>query len=206
MSPSPRSSDDDTTDADLLDRVAAQDVDAFAAFYDRHAAVAFAIALRVVGSRTRADDVCQESFLGVWRSAGRFDPDLGSARTWVSTIVHNKAIDHVRSERRARDRELRGDALCERLVAAPRDDTETSALRNAQALEVRGLLDVLGDDQREAIELAFYGGCTHVEIAERLGVPLGTVKARINRGLARMRPPLAAGARERAPRATSSRR
>lgn len=196
MITSPRSFDG-LTDAELLHRVADQDVDAFGAFYDRQVGVAFAIAFRVVGTRTRADDVCQEAFLSVWRSAGRFDAALGAPGTWVATIVHNKAIDHVRRERRARDRELRGDALCDRLAATPRDDTEATALRGAQAAEVRGLLDVLNDDQREAIELAFYGGCTHVEIAARLGVPLGTVKARINRGLARMRAPLAAAAGDR---------
>jgi RNA polymerase sigma-70 factor (ECF subfamily) len=175
------------SDAALMARVARMDAEAFEVFYDRHISSAYALAYRIVGSRQPADDVCQEAFLSVWRSAARFDPELGNARSWILAVVRNRAIDHLRRVTRTKEREVADEALAER-HPAPRDQgTESTALRNAQAGETRLLLDELSDDQRRVIELSFYSGYSHSEISEMLELPLGTVKARMNRGLARMR-------------------
>jgi RNA polymerase sigma-70 factor (ECF subfamily) len=181
------------SDAALMARVATMDADAFTVFYDRHSQAAFALAYRIVGARQAADDVCQEAFLSVWRSAGRYDAELGNARSWVLAVVRNRSIDHLRRVTRTKEREVADEALAERHPAPSDQGTESTALRNAQAGETRQLLDELSEDQRRVIELSFYSGYSHSEIAALLGLPLGTVKARMNRGLARMRSVLPTG-------------
>jgi RNA polymerase sigma-70 factor, ECF subfamily len=181
------------SDRALMERVAQMDPEAFEVFYDRHVSSAYALAYRIVGSRQPADDVCQEAFLSVWRSAARFDADLGNARSWILAVVRNRAIDHLRRVTRTKEREVADEALAERHPAPHDEGTESSALRNAQAGETRALMDELSDDQRRVIELSFYSGYSHSEISAMLELPLGTVKARMNRGLARMRTVLSAG-------------
>ena len=180
-------------DAALMELITGMDADAFEAFYDRHVSSAYALAYRIVGSRQPADDVCQEAFLAIWRSASRYDPKLGNARSWVLAVVRNRSIDYLRRATRTKQREVQDEALAERHPAPAADNTETAALRSAAAGETRLLLDELSDDQRRVIELSFYSGYSHSEIAEMLALPLGTVKARMNRGLAKMRGVLSAG-------------
>ncbi|MCK9250310.1 MAG: sigma-70 family RNA polymerase sigma factor [Solirubrobacteraceae bacterium] len=183
----------DLPDGALMARVRRMDAEAFEALYDRHVGSAYALAYRIVGSRQAADDVCQEAFLAVWRSASRFDADRGEVRSWLLTVVRNRAIDHLRRVSRDKEHEVHDEALAERHAAPADEGTEPEAMRRTSAAETRSLLDELNGDQRRAIELAFYSGYSHTEIAELLDVPLGTVKARVNRGLARMRSALAAG-------------
>lgn len=181
------------SDAALMQRVAKMDAEAFEVFYDRHVSSAYALAYRIVGSKQPADDVCQEAFLSVWRSAARYDADLGNARSWILAVVRNRAIDHLRRVTRTKEREVADEALAERHPAPQDQNTESTALRNAQAGETRELMNELSDDQRRVIELSFYSGYSHSEISEMLELPLGTVKARMNRGLARMRNVLSSG-------------
>lgn len=177
----------------LVERVAGMDADAFETLYDRHLSSAYALAYRIVGSAAPANDVCQEAFLAVWRSAGTFDAALGNVRSWVLTIVRNRAVDHLRRVTRTKDHEVQDEALAERHPAPAAAGTEASALRSAEAGNTRELLDVLSPEQRNVIVLSFYSGYSHSEIAAMLELPLGTVKARMNRGLAKLRSTITAG-------------
>ncbi|WP_026912382.1 RNA polymerase sigma factor [Patulibacter minatonensis] len=179
------------SDRVLLKRVSRSDVAAFNALYDRHVVSAHALAGRIVGWTSLADDVCQEAFIAVWRSAGSYDPALGEPRAWLLSIVRNRAVDQRRRRNRLAERESWDDTAIDRQPAPAATATEVAALRQIDAHRTRDLLDVLSYEQREVIELAFFVGCTHIEIAERLRMPLGTVKGRISRGLARMRTELA---------------
>lgn len=179
-------------DEDLLPLVAGADPDAFDVFYDRHADAAFALAHRICGGSAAADDVCQEAFLDAWRSAGRFDPRLGSARNWLLTIVHHRAIDHIRRATRLRDRTVSDERAAESVPSA--DDTENAALATTVRAETVELLDELPEDQRHVVSLAFYSGYSHSEIADLLDTPLGTIKSRMRRGLGTLRDRLEEGA------------
>ncbi|WP_246851939.1 sigma-70 family RNA polymerase sigma factor [Patulibacter sp. SYSU D01012] len=181
------------SDGELLARVAKTDPEAFEVLYDRMASPAFGLAYRIVGAKAAADDVCQEAFLSVWRSAARYDARLGNPRSWVLAVVRNRAIDHLRRHARTKEREVGDEALAERHPAPQDQGTEAQALRRTEAADTRELMNELSDDQRQVIELSFYGGLSHSEIASKLELPLGTVKARMNRGLARMRKHLADG-------------
>src|SRR4051812_32201389 len=158
---------------------------AFEVVYDRHGGAAFSLAYRMVGKRATAEDVVQEAFLAMWRANARYDRTRGSVRTWVLGIVHNRAIDALRrglvhDRRRASD-----EGLGERFAA--RERPALGVARRDEAREVRTALDTLPADQVRVIELAYFGGFTHVEIAEMLDEPLGTVKGRMRLGLAKMR-------------------
>jgi len=177
----------------LMERVVAMDADAFEALYDRHLTAAYALAYRIVGAPAPANEVCQEAFLAVWRSAATFDSAVGSVRSWLLTIVRNRAVDHLRRVTRTNDHEVRDEALAERHPAPSDAGTEASALRSAEAGVTRELLDVLSPEQRRVIVLSFYSGYSHSEIAAMLELPLGTVKARMNRGLAKLRTTISAG-------------
>jgi RNA polymerase sigma-70 factor (ECF subfamily) len=179
-------------DEELLPLVADADPDAFEVFYERHADAAFALAHRICGSGAAADDVCQEAFVDAWRSAGRYDARLGSARSWLLTIVHHRAIDQIRRTTRLRDRTVNDEAAAERVAAA--DDTERAALETAQRAEAEGLLATLPAEQRHVVSLAFYSGYSHSEIAELLDTPLGTIKSRMRRALGALRDHLEEGA------------
>ena len=164
---------------------------AFELIYDRHGGAAFSLAYRMVGNRVTAEDTTQEAFLSIWRSRLRYDPSRGSVRTWVLGIVHNRAIDALRRgsvHDRARD-SIEG--VEERFEAPER--TEVEAARREEAAGVRSALDALPDDQRRTIELAYFGGFSHSEIAELLNEPIGTVKGRMRLGLDKLRRRLAEG-------------
>ena len=158
---------------------------AFEVLYERHAQVAFSLAYRIAGTRGVAEDVVQEAFLAIWRAGGRYDRRRGSVRTWVLGIVHNRAIDalrraHVHEKRRASD-----EGLEERLETTERTDVE--AARHEEAATVRRALDGLPAEQCQVIELAYFGGFTHNQIAEMLDEPVGTVKGRMRLGLDKLR-------------------
>ena len=185
------------SDEALVALVARSDDFALAELYDRLGRVAYGLALRVVRDPALAEDVVQEAFLGVWRSSGRFVAERGKARTWVLTLVHRRAVDLVRRE------ELR---RAEPLTAAPEGATQATdeqAWLGLQRAHIQDALKRLPDQQREAIELAYYGGFTQVELADRLGEPLGTIKSRMFTGLARLRDLLAEAGLEREPWSTS---
>ena len=167
--------------------VADMDAAAFDVIYDRHAQAVYSLCYRIGGSRPLADDICQEAFLSLWRSGNRYDARLGSVRSWALSIAHHRAIDQLRRTTRHHDRQVHddGDARAQRLPSDARTDDE--ALRRVEADETGRLLDRLPRDQRTVIELAFYSGYSHVEIAEMLAVPLGTVKGRMRRGLEQLR-------------------
>ncbi len=163
--------------------------DAFEVIYDRHAAVAFSLAYRMCGTRTLAEEIVQDAFLSIWRSGGRYDRTRGSVRTWILGITHHRAIDTLRRgvvQERYRSSE---EGIEERLISD--ELTEVEVARREEALEVRGALEDLPDEQRRAIELAYFGGFTQSEIAEMLDVPIGTVKGRMRLGLEKMRGRLA---------------
>ncbi len=177
----------------LVERVVAMDADAFEVLYDRHQSAAYALAYRIVGSAPPAHEVCQEAFLAVWRSARTFDATVGSVRSWLLTIVRNRAVDHLRRVTRTNEHEVKDEALAERHAAPTSDGTEAEALRSAAADDAQELLEVLSPEQRHVIVLSFYSGYSHSEIASMLELPLGTVKARMNRGLAKLRSTISAG-------------
>ncbi len=172
-------------DEELMVLVKRADPASFAVVYERHATAAFSLAYRMVGSRSAAEDVVQEAFLSLWRSSGRYDATRGSVRTWVLGIVHHRAIDALRrsvvhDRRRASD-----EGIDERFDTGERTDVEVA--RRDEAATVRGALRGLPAEQARVIELAYFGGFTHTEIAEMLGQPLGTVKGRMRLGLTKLR-------------------
>ena len=172
-------------DEDLMALIADADADAYEVVYDRHADAAFALAHRILGSRAAADDACQDAWMAAWRSASRYDPRLGSVRSWLLTVVHHRSIDHVRRMTRLRDRTVADDAAAERVAGD--DDTEALAIAANEREQAAGVLDELSGDQRAVVELAFYSGYSHSEIADILELPLGTVKGRMRAGLEKLR-------------------
>jgi RNA polymerase sigma-70 factor (ECF subfamily) len=175
----------DLADEDLMQLVQRAEASAFEVVYDRHSGAAFSLAYRMCGARQLAEEVVQEAFLSIWRSGARYDRHRGSVRTWILGITHHRAIDALRRGV-VQDRHRASDeGIEERFEATDRTDVEVA--RREEALEVRGALDVLPDEQRRAIELAYYGGFTQSEIAEMLGVPIGTVKGRMRLGMEKMR-------------------
>jgi RNA polymerase sigma-70 factor (ECF subfamily) len=172
-------------DEELMQLVYRTDADAFEAIYDRHADAAFSLAYRICGQRPLSEDVVQEAFMSLWRSGARYDRDRGSVRTWLLGIVHHRAIDALR-RRSVRDRgTVSDDGMQERLAAPERTDVEFA--RRDEAREIRAALGQLPEEQSRVIELAYFGGLTHVEIASLLDTPIGTVKGRMRLGLAKMR-------------------
>jgi RNA polymerase sigma-70 factor (ECF subfamily) len=172
-------------DEELMHLVYRSDATAFEVIYDRHANAAFSLAHRMCAQRTLAEDVVQEAFLSLWRSRARYDRQRGSVRTWVLGIVHNRAIDALR-RRTVRDRGIvHEEGIEERLVAPERTDAEFA--RREEAREIRAALEQLPDEQSRVIELAYFGGMTHMQIAAMLDTPVGTIKGRMRLGLAKMR-------------------
>jgi RNA polymerase sigma-70 factor, ECF subfamily len=172
-------------DEDLMDRVRKTDPRAFEVVYERHSRAAFSLAYRMVGTRNLAEDVVQEAFLSLWRTSTRYDARRGSVRTWILGIVHNRAIDALRRATVHDRRRASDEGIEERFETGERTDTEVA--RRDEAREIRGALSDLPDDQARVIELAYYGGYTHTEIAEILETPLGTVKGRMRLGLEKLR-------------------
>jgi len=157
--------------------------------YDRLSRRAFGLAYRIVGDGPAAEDVVQEAFLAVWRGAERIDAARGSLQSYVLTIVHRRAVDLLRSRNGLAQRQLPEDAA-ER-IPGEGDFTEGVAA-NVDGAVVRGALDGLPGDQRQVVDMAYYQGLTHIEISERLGLPLGTVKSRMRLALEKMRGSLGA--------------
>ena len=172
------------TDEQLMARIAALDASAIEALYDRYGSMAFGLATRITGDAALAEDVVQDAFLGVWRSADRYVDSRATAKTWVLSIVHHRAIDAVRRRRPTVE-------LPDPEVPPPRalvvDDAWQEVLGRLDRAAIGTALATLSVVQREAIELAYFGGLTQAEIAERTRTPLGTVKSRVRLGLLSLR-------------------
>jgi RNA polymerase sigma-70 factor, ECF subfamily len=175
-----------TDDADraALDRISRGELDALDELYERYKTMAYSIALRITNDASLAEDVVQDAFLGAWRNAARYIEGRGSVKTWLLSIVHHRAIDAVRRRRPTTDLPSREEAPP---AALRLPDVWTEVVANLDAAAVRTALAALTDVQREAIELAYFGGLTQVEIAEQTATPLGTVKSRMRLGLLAMR-------------------
>jgi RNA polymerase sigma-70 factor (ECF subfamily) len=167
------------------------DARAFELVYERHSGAAFSLAYRMMGTRSGAEDVTQDAFLSLWRSGARYDRARGSVRTWVLGIVHNRAIDALRRAT-VHDRRRAGDEGIEERFEA-RERTDVEAARREEAGTVRTALGSLPADQCQVIELAYFGGFTHTEIADMLDAPVGTIKGRMRLGLRKMRAQLGEG-------------
>ncbi len=171
-------------DEDLLSLVQASDAQAFAVLYDRHSRPAYSLAYRMMGERQAAEDVVQDAFLKLWRAATSYRAERASVRTWILSIVHNRGIDQLRSTASRRRMQEKVEA------SAPRSQPSeafSESWRNAQREQVREALKTLPQEQLKVLELAYFSGYTHVEIAELLGLPLGTVKGRMRLGLKKMK-------------------
>ena len=178
-------------DRQVLARVANGELNALEALYDRYRVMAYSIALRVTGDASLAEDVLQDAFLGAWRHAGRYVEGRGSVKTWLLAIVHHRAVDAVR-RRRPTNALPETEDVTPAALTVP--DLWGDVAAGLDADTVRAALDVLPDVQREAIELAYFGGLTQIEIADRTGAPLGTVKSRVRLGLLAMRAELTGAA------------
>jgi len=170
--------------AGLLGQAALGDQAAFAEFYDATSARAYGLALRVVRNPAHAEEVVQEAYLDAWRSSARYDVARGSAAGWLLTIVHRKAVDRVRSVEAATARD---ETWNRETAPVDHDQTSEAAHASLDATRVRNAVATLTDVQRRAVELTYFGGYTHTEVATLLDVPLGTAKTRIRDGLIRLR-------------------
>ena len=171
------------SDEALVALVARGDEDALAELYDRIGRIAYGLALRVLRDERHAEDAVQEAFLQVWRSAATFRAERAKASTWILTLVHRRAVDLVRREERRQADPLTDDSM----LGMATEETEEAAWLRFERERVQAALKELPDVQREALELAYYGGFSQSELADRLGVPLGTIKSRMFAGLARLR-------------------
>jgi RNA polymerase sigma-70 factor (ECF subfamily) len=174
----------EATDEELLLRVTRGDQAAFGELYDRVSGQVYGVIRRVLRDPARSEEVTQEVLVEVWRTATRFDPDRGSATTWILTMAHRRAIDRVRSVQASRDRDER---IGHRDRTRPFDQVSEEVETRFEHQQVREALDALTDLQREAVELAYYGGYTYREVSELLDAPLGTIKTRMRDGLIRLR-------------------
>jgi len=172
-------------DEDLMALVAGNDADAYEVVLERHADAAFSLAYRICGRRTLAEDIVQDALLAVWRSGGRYDRTRGSVRTWTLGIVHNRAVDALRRSGVHERRRASDEGIEETVEADQRTDTQ--AIENSTSREIRSAIDELPNEQRRVIELAYFGGFTHAEIASMLDAPIGTVKGRMRLGLHKLR-------------------
>ena len=170
------------SDEALVALAARSEQSALAELYDRFGRPAYGLALRILRDEALAEDAVQEAFLTLWRTSARFVPERGKASTWILTLVHRRAVDLVRREERRR-----ADAIEQAPEQVSRDAVDEEAWLRLQRERVQDALRKLPDQQREAIELAYYGGFTQSELAERLGQPLGTIKSRMFMGLSRLR-------------------
>jgi RNA polymerase sigma-70 factor (ECF subfamily) len=162
---------------------------AFEVIFDRHSGPAFSLAYRMCGRRAMAEDIVQEAFVSLWRSGARYDRTRGSVRSWVLSAVQHRAIDAFRREGVKQGLDVRDEDAAERLPA--RELTDAEAMRRDEARTVRTALDELPADQRQVIELAYFGGFTHTQIADMLELPAGTVKGRMRLALSKLRISLA---------------
>lgn len=175
-------------DANLVRQMSAGDEVAFATFYDRFAPGLFSMIYAILHDQKDSEDVLQEAFVQMWKRTATYDATRSSLFTWAVMIARHKAIDRIRSrQRRTRLSEAVANQAGPFAVSAPSDQADNALVRTDERERVRAALSQLGEGQREAIELAFFGGLTQTQISERLGAPLGTVKARIRRGLLALR-------------------
>jgi RNA polymerase sigma factor (sigma-70 family) len=174
------------SDEAVVALIARSDETALAELYDRFGRVAYGVALRILRDEKLAEDAVQEGFLAAWRNADRFMPERAKASTWLLTLVHRRAVDLVRRENRRR-----AEPLAEGIEPTPAGSAEDDAWLRFERERVQAALKRLPDQQREALELAYYGGFSQSELAERLGEPVGTIKSRMFTGLARLRELLA---------------
>jgi RNA polymerase sigma-70 factor (ECF subfamily) len=174
----------DDADRAALARVTAGQLDALQELYDRYRVMAYSIALRITSDAALAEDVVQDAFLGVWRNASRYVEGRGSVKTWLLSIVHHRAVDAVRRRRPTTDLPEREDVPPPALTLP---DVWPEVAADLDRAAIAAALATLSDVQREAIELAYWGGLTQQEIAERTGTPLGTVKSRVRLGLLALR-------------------
>ena len=172
------------SDAQIVDRMQGGDRRAFELFYDRHAPAVLGLACRIVNNRALAEDVAQEAFISIWRGCGRYRPDRGSARTWALGITHHRAVDALRSQSARARAKTKVEALTPR--PAPSDPTELAATRDEEARTTREAVASLPAQQRLVIELSYFNGLSHREIAAHQGVPLGTVKGRMRLALEKL--------------------
>jgi RNA polymerase sigma-70 factor (ECF subfamily) len=170
------------SDEALVLLAARSEESALAELYDRYGRTAYGLALRILRDPALAEDAVQEAFLAVWRTASRFVPEKAKASTWILTLAHRRAVDIVRREQRRR-----ADTLENAPEPVAEEGVDEDAFLRLQRERVQSVLRHLPDAQREALELAYYGGLSQSELAERLGQPLGTIKSRMFSGLARMR-------------------
>lgn len=175
---------EEASNEDLLQRVGRGDQTAFATLFDNMSGQVYGVIRRVLRDPAQSEEVSQEVMVEVWRTATRFDPDKGSAATYVLTMAHRRAIDRVRSEQASRNRDER---VGQRDHVRPFDEVSEEVQTRFEHERVRVALDELTALQREAVELAYYGGHTYREVAELLDTPLGTVKTRLRDGLIRLR-------------------
>jgi RNA polymerase sigma-70 factor (ECF subfamily) len=179
-------------DEELMPLVGRKDPEAFEVLYDRHGGAAYSLAYRIVGSGPAAEEVTQEAFISIWRSGARFDAARGSVRSWLLSVVRNRAIDFLRSKAgKAPKLNLDDESALEQRPA--RERTEEEALQRETSQELRGALGKLPGEQSQVIELAYFGGFSHSEIAGMLSLPIGTVKGRMRLGLEKIRGELAEG-------------
>jgi len=176
-------------DEEVMHLVQEGDPRAFELLYDRHGGPAFSLAYRMVGNRVTAEDISQEAFLSIWRSRARYQADRGSVRTWVLGIVHHRAIDALRRNLVHEKRRSSAEGIEERFEA--KETTPGEAARREEARSVRTALEDLPDEQTRVIELAYFGGFSHSQIADMLEMPIGTVKGRMRLGLDKLRRSLA---------------
>jgi RNA polymerase sigma-70 factor, ECF subfamily len=170
------------SDEALLGALAAEDLTALAELYDRYGRLAYSLAYRILGESEAAEDVVQDAFLSAWRGALSYRRDRGNPRAWLLSIVHHRAVDILRRKTTFRPAPLEAAEL-----HPSDDDTAATAESNVEQRTVREALEALPQAQRRTIELAYFGGYTHVELSELMGVPLGTVKGRMRIGLQKMR-------------------
>jgi RNA polymerase sigma-70 factor (ECF subfamily) len=185
MSSAPSPTDrSQVTDSVLVARIRGGDEDAVAALHDRYAPIVYSVALRVLNDTTQAEDVLQEIFLQLWRRPQVFDSSRGSLGAWLAVIARHRAIDLLRRRRPETD--------IEEVVIAAATDLEDTAGRNLAIAKVRAAVEHLPAEQRTALDMAFFQGMTHAEIASRTGEPLGTIKTRIRTALMSLRKVFAA--------------
>lgn len=171
-------------DAAILRQIVARDPRSMELLYDRYGGVAYALALRVLRDPGAAEDVVQEAFFNIWRQGTSYDTARGTVRTWLLTVVHHRAIDRVRSMRA----KTRGDvAIDSVLFLQAKEDTWATVSAGLESERIRAAVATLPPEQRQVVEMAYFAGLTHVEIAERVGIPLGTVKGRMRLAVDKLR-------------------
>lgn len=185
MSSAPSAKDQpQMTDSMLMARIRTGDEDALATLHDRYASVVYSVALRVLGETTQAEDILQDIFIQLWRNPQRFDASRGSLGAWLAVIARHRAIDHLRRRRPESD--------IEDVVISVDTRLEQSTDRTMAIAKIRAAVERLPAEQRQPLELAFFQGLTHSEIADKTGEPLGTIKTRIRSALLALRKALAA--------------